>query len=158
MSCIQGSHKHCCKLCFTINSYSSYQDCTSTWFICFSVWIFYFLTPLPPVLVVTVLSHRCIPLQTWERRRSRAMRPLKHEPAKPHCFLTHCCLNPKATSMEEAPSSWRSAVSLQTPCPPQGVARAQWDKEIPAGHTLPYAGRRWANCALPHGSPGRLDL
>ena len=29
---------------------------------------------------------------------------------------------------------------------------------IPAGHSLPYPGRRWANCAPPHGSPGRGRL
>jgi hypothetical protein len=34
------------------------------------------------------------PVWTQERRRSRAMRPLKHDPAKPHCFLTQCSLNP----------------------------------------------------------------
>ncbi|XP_021473291.2 CMP-N-acetylneuraminate-beta-galactosamide-alpha-2,3-sialyltransferase 4 isoform X1 [Oncorhynchus mykiss] len=37
------------------------------------------------------------PLRTPECRRSRAMRPPKHDPAKPHCFFTHCSLNPDAT-------------------------------------------------------------
>ncbi|KAK6322548.1 hypothetical protein J4Q44_G00073400, partial [Coregonus suidteri] len=79
------------------------------------------------------------PVRTRERRRSRAMLPPKHDPAKPHCFLTHCSLNPEASSTnvsEEMPYNWR-------PCrrafarPTTGVARARWDKDIPAGQTLP---------------------
>jgi hypothetical protein len=35
------------------------------------------------------------PVRTLEWQRSRAMCPPKHDPAKPHCFLTHCSLNPE---------------------------------------------------------------
>uniref|UniRef100_A0A4W5NPZ6 von Willebrand factor A domain containing 5B1 n=1 Tax=Hucho hucho TaxID=62062 RepID=A0A4W5NPZ6_9TELE len=33
------------------------------------------------------------PVRTWERRRLRAVHPPKHNPAKPHCFLTQRPLN-----------------------------------------------------------------
>ena len=59
-----------------------------------------------------------------QERRSRAMRPPKHNPAKLHCFLTHYSLNQEASR-------------TNVPGPPQGVARARWDKEILSGQTLP---------------------
>ena len=43
---------------------------------------------------------------TQERQRSRAVRPPKHNPAKPDCFLTQRPLNPEANRpnvMEETP-------------------------------------------------------
>uniref|UniRef100_A0A8C8D6G3 F-actin-capping protein subunit beta n=1 Tax=Oncorhynchus tshawytscha TaxID=74940 RepID=A0A8C8D6G3_ONCTS len=64
--------------------------------------------------IVNGLSYSCpiaaTPLWTPERRRSRAMRPPKHDPVKPHCFSTHCSLNPGASRTNvsgETPSSWR---------------------------------------------------
>jgi hypothetical protein len=44
-------------------------------------------------------------------------------------------------------------VSMHCALPATGVARARWDKDNPDDQTLP--GERWANCAPPHGSPGR---
>ena len=44
------------------------------------------------------------------------MRPPKHGPAKPHCFLTHCSLNPEASSTnvsEETHYNWRPQESLE---------------------------------------------
>ena len=58
-------------------------------------------TPFSPqfrgvqLLVVTVLSHRYNSRTGWGGRRSRAMRPPKHNPTKPHCFLTQCASNPE---------------------------------------------------------------
>ncbi|XP_071270748.1 eukaryotic translation initiation factor 1A, X-chromosomal-like isoform X3 [Salvelinus alpinus] len=37
-------------------------------------------------------------------------------------------------------------VSVHCARPATGVASALWDKDIPAGQTLPKPGRRWANC------------
>ena len=100
------------------------------------------------------------PVRTWERRRSRAVRPPKHDPTKPHCFLTQCPLNPEANCTnvsEETPYTWQPCQCASTWLA-TGVARAQWDKDILAGQTLPYTGRRWANGAPPHGSPGHGPL
>ena len=47
------------------------------------------------------------------------MRPPKHDPTKPHCFLTQCPLNPEASRTivsEEAPGD---RVSMHAPGPPQ---------------------------------------
>ena len=60
------------------------------------------------------LSQSCpvaaTPVLTRERRRSRAARPPKHDPTKPHCFLTNCSLNPEASRTdvsEESLHNWR---------------------------------------------------
>ena len=94
------------------------------------------------------------PIRTRERRRSRAMRPPKHNPTKPHCFLTQCLINPEASHInvsEETPYTWRPC---QCACaqPTTGIARARWDKDIPASQTLHKPRRRWANCVPTHGS------
>ncbi|CDQ90489.1 unnamed protein product [Oncorhynchus mykiss] len=68
------------------------------------------------------------------------MLPPKHNPAKPHCFLTHCPLNPESNSTNVSTSQCACAR------PPHRVARARWDKDISAGQTLFYPGHRWANC------------
>ena len=53
------------------------------------------------------------------------MRPPKHNPTKPHCFLTQRTSNPEAS---------RTNVSEETS---QGVASVRRDKDIPVGQTLP---------------------
>ncbi|XP_045543215.1 mucolipin-2 isoform X2 [Salmo salar] len=60
------------------------------------------------------------PVRTRERQKSRAMRLPKHDPAKPHCFLTHCLLNPKASRnnvLKHCATSDR--VSVHASVPPQ---------------------------------------
>jgi hypothetical protein len=60
-------------------------------------------------------SYSLVPLlqlntDTKEMLRSRAVRPPKHNPAKPHCFLTQCPLNPEASRTnvsEETQYTWR---------------------------------------------------
>ncbi|XP_052378314.1 adrenodoxin, mitochondrial-like isoform X1 [Oncorhynchus keta] len=50
------------------------------------------------------------PIRTRERRRSRAVCPPKHNPTKPHCFLTQCPFNPESSCTnvsEETPYTWR---------------------------------------------------
>uniref|UniRef100_A0A8C8EZK7 Upstream stimulatory factor 1 n=1 Tax=Oncorhynchus tshawytscha TaxID=74940 RepID=A0A8C8EZK7_ONCTS len=45
-----------------------------------------------------------------QRRRSRAVRPPKYNPTKPHCFFTQCLLNPEASRTnvsEETPYTWQ---------------------------------------------------
>jgi hypothetical protein len=107
---------------------------------------------------VLTLERAATPIRTRERRRLKAVCP--HNPSKQHCFLTQCPLNPKASHTnvsEETPYTWWPC-QRACPWPATGVARARWDKDIPAGQTLPYPRRRWANCAPPHGSPGRGRL
>ncbi|XP_029549967.1 neuroblastoma suppressor of tumorigenicity 1 isoform X1 [Salmo trutta] len=56
-------------------------------------------------------------VRTQERRRLRDMHPLKHDPAEPHCFLTHCPLTPEASRTivsEETQYNWRR-VSVHAP-------------------------------------------
>ena len=61
-------------------------------------------------LVVTVLSHRFnSPTDSGEA---------KHDPAKPHCFLTHCSLNPEASRtnvLEETLYNWRPRSAYRLP-------------------------------------------
>ena len=62
------------------------------------------------------------------------MCPPKHNPTKLYCFLTRFPLNPEASRtnvLEETPYTWRQC---QRACaqPATGVARARWDKDIPA--------------------------
>ncbi|XP_031684908.1 uncharacterized protein LOC109893774 isoform X1 [Oncorhynchus kisutch] len=59
--------------------------------------------------LVTVCPIVATPVRTWDRRRLRAMPPRKHNPAKPHCFLTHCSLKHTArlTRKPAAPMCWR---------------------------------------------------
>uniref|UniRef100_A0A673VZZ3 Uncharacterized protein n=1 Tax=Salmo trutta TaxID=8032 RepID=A0A673VZZ3_SALTR len=48
-------------------------------------------------------------VSNW-KRRSRAMRPPKHNPTKPHCFLTQCTSNLEASCTnvpEETQYTWR---------------------------------------------------
>ena len=59
--------------------------------------------------------------------------PPKHDPAKQHCFLTHCRLNSEASCInvsEETPSNWQPC---QHACAQSatGVSRPRWDKDIP---------------------------
>ena len=63
------------------------------------------------------------------------MRPPKHDPAKPHCFLTNCSLNLEASRTnvsEETSYNWLREVSMQASGPPQGVARERGDKDYSA--------------------------
>uniref|UniRef100_A0AAZ3R1R5 Sleeping Beauty transposase HTH domain-containing protein n=1 Tax=Oncorhynchus tshawytscha TaxID=74940 RepID=A0AAZ3R1R5_ONCTS len=79
------------------------------------------------------------PVRTPERRRLRAMRPPKHDPAKPHCFLKHFSLNPEASRTNESEETLSDWQPCQRACalPATGVARARWDKDNPDGQTLP---------------------
>ena len=50
------------------------------------------------------------PVRTRERRRSKAMRPPKHDAVKPRSFLGHCSLNPEASRTnvsKETRYNWR---------------------------------------------------
>jgi hypothetical protein len=63
------------------------------------------------------------------------MHPPKHDPAKPHCFLTHCSVNLEASRTNDT-IQLVTGFSLQVPGLPQELARAQWNKEIPAVQIL----------------------
>ena len=82
------------------------------------VYIYIYITPFSLQfhdiqLVVTDLSHRCNSrTESGGEVREPCVLP-KHDPAQPYCFLTE--------------------VSVHAPDPPQGVTRARWDKDIPAG-------------------------
>ena len=68
------------------------------------------------------------------RRKSRAMRLLKHSPVK-----SHCSLNPEASRTnvsEETLSNWRPC-QCACPWPATGVTSGKLDKDAPAGQTLP---------------------
>ena len=61
-----------------------------------------FFTPLfSPISWYPVVSGYCLvattPIRTREMRRSRAMCPPKHNPTKPHCFLTQRASNLEAS-------------------------------------------------------------
>uniref|UniRef100_A0A8K9XGI6 FERM domain-containing protein n=1 Tax=Oncorhynchus mykiss TaxID=8022 RepID=A0A8K9XGI6_ONCMY len=51
---------------------------------------------MPPVCYYLVSSLQ-LPVRARERRMSKSMRPLKHNPTKPHCFLTQRVSNPEAS-------------------------------------------------------------
>jgi hypothetical protein len=50
------------------------------------------------------------PLRTRESRRSRAVCPPKHNPTRPHCFLTQCPLNPLMSACTAASPPQESLV------------------------------------------------
>ena len=67
--------------------------------------VLYFLPVFPPQFCDIQVVVSLVP----SLRQSRAMRPPKNHPAKPHGFLTHCSLNPETsctTVSEETPFSW----------------------------------------------------
>ena len=43
------------------------------------------------------------------------MHPLKRDPAKPHCLLTHCWFNPENTNVSETPYNWRPKSECMRP-------------------------------------------
>ena len=87
------------------------------------------------LVVVTVLSHRC---NSCTDARLRAMRPLKPNPTKLHCFFTQCPSNPESSHpnvAEETPYTWLPCQRAYAQ-PATGVAGAGWDKEISAFQTF----------------------
>ena len=99
--------------------------------------IYSFFSPIPIVLVATILSHRYNSLvRARERQRWNAMHPPKHNPTKPHCSLTqpgsqpHQCIGGNTVHLA-------TLVSVHCARPATGVAGAWWDKDIPTGQTLP---------------------
>ena len=55
------------------------------------------------------------------------MHPLKHDPAKPHCFLTHCSLSPEAIHTnvsEETQYNWRpKSACMRQACHTESLER-----------------------------------
>jgi hypothetical protein len=93
-------------------------------------------------------------VRTRERRRLGAVHLPKHNPTKLYCFLTQWPLNPEASHTNVS----EETLYMHCTQPATGDASVGWDKVIPAGQTLPQLGRRWDNCAPPHGSPGHGRL
>jgi hypothetical protein len=61
----------------------------------------------------------------------RVVRPLKHDPAKSHCLLNLVASHTNV--LEETPYTWPLCQHAYAR-PATGVARARWDKDIPAGY------------------------
>ena len=69
-------------------------------------------------LVVTVLSHRCKSCMDSGEAKVESHTSSKHDPTKPHCFLTQWPLNPEASHtnvLEETLYTWQPC----QPGPPQ---------------------------------------
>uniref|UniRef100_A0A674BUE2 Zinc finger MYM-type protein 4-like n=1 Tax=Salmo trutta TaxID=8032 RepID=A0A674BUE2_SALTR len=65
--------------------------------------------------------------------RSRAMRPPKHDPAKLHCFLTHCSLNPEAscTNVSEETNPPLTRTTLGQLCAASWLSRSLYISLFP---------------------------
>ena len=68
------------------------------------------------------------------------MRPAKHHPTKPHCFLTQRASNPEASRTnvsEETPCTWQPWLACTEPSPPQeSLVRNETRISLPSNPSL----------------------
>ena len=80
------------------------------------------------------------PVRARERRRLKTMRPPKHNPTKPHCFLTQRASNPEASRTnvsEETPCTWQPWLARTAPGPPQeSLVRDETRTSLPTKPSL----------------------